>query len=132
MITPRGGKSMTQSRVLSPEWPERHKASEEKWQNIVDRVKGRVPFKGLFGWGDLVVIDRCGYCEEFKDEDYVTQYCSECPLYIDKYCRGENTKNFPKTIFWQFVYKMWDRDFTDALELAEQMLQRIKQDKPAV
>lgn len=119
--------------TFSKEWPERHKASEEKWQSIVDRVKSRVPFTNLFGWSNFAVTRSCGYCEEFKNEDSVTQYCcSECPLYIDKYCRGENTKNSPKTIFWQFVYKMWDKDFTDALELAEQMLQRIKQDKPTV
>ena len=128
LIIFRIGESEMSESEYSAEWPERWCRSKEKWEEVVRRVKNKQLFDVDFlGWYDLLVVAECGYCEEFVDnpESHVSP-CRHCSLFNDNYCSCYKNSN----VFWGFVGRMRRRDFCDALEFAQKMLDRIMQDDP--
>lgn len=113
--------------AFSDDWFARQRASQAKWETILDKVKKGGHFRFMDnGFPGFPVVEACGYCAEF----IVGKDCGACPLFRDRFC-SHSKNDGPKTVFWQFVYHMSTSmpNFVIAESLAQEMLDRIKQDR---
>lgn len=110
--------------------------SYKKWWLLVILARLHIRFDSKNGFSFLKVVDKCGYCIEFKSN------CFNCNLYKQNLCCS--IKNLTKekrknTAFWKYLRVMqkgvnnynlkfnWKKD---VLTYAIEMRDAIKKDKP--
>ena len=81
----------------------------------------------------MVLIDRCGFCEEFQsDFPPKSRACEECPLF-PKYCRLNYEYDMPtkSPVFWRMIIEVKRKRprRKELLRLAKMMLEEIKRHK---
>jgi len=103
--------------------------TKEKWEKIKEKVKNGEKFVNSYGFEDLTVMARCGYCYYFSPGCFKRLIGSSCSLYNKRVCCSEYKRSF---VFYQFVDEMQkDKpDFEVALEFAQKILDAINEDTP--
>ncbi len=110
--------------------------SYKKWQWLVILARLHIRFHKKNGFSFLKVVDKCGYCIEFKSN------CFNCNLYKQNLCCS--MKNLTKekresTALWKYLNTMQKsvKDYNkkinwkkDVLTYAIEMRNAIKKDKP--
>lgn len=104
------------------------KKSLDKWNKVVLLTESGKNFENSKGFKNCTVVEKCGYCDEFKSPDSTDGICHNCPLNKNKVCNDTRdvyryfylSRGFPfvrttETMFWRYVCEM--RNHLDGKEV---------------